>query len=442
MKKMRNQVAACIICEMLFTSTMAFMGTTYILFLRHIGLSYLQIGLINIGCIIGMNLVNTPAGAFADRYGRKASFIIGCILNFIAISAYYFASNFIGAMIVEVLAGVALAFYADSLNALIVCRAKDNGGNVNKILSKISMYNNIVMLVGGSLGAIVAKNSLGIPFLIGGVASIVAGVFAWIAVEEDKHILECSHKYSLLKTLKPWWDLIDGSVTWILPKSAEDITKSEQRIRNALRDIFWNDIIRRSYYGMKEVFANRSLLILLLMMVVISVNGQIFVKMFTPHLRSLLPSQSETPPEMSWIWAILMAGCILGGFTSYCARARRLKPLLAAFQMASAVPLIFCAMLPGLGAKVACLTVFEAIHAGIKPIMNTKKNECIANHNRATVLSAFSTLASIGSILGLLAGLLADKTSIPFTWISVGCTTTILSVILSTIFLKSKAPHS
>lgn len=390
MKKMRNQIAACIVCEMLFTATTCFMGTTYILFLRKIGLSYFQIGAINIGCVVAMNLLNTPAGAFADKYGRRTSFIIGCAINAIAIAVYYFASNFITTLIVEMMAGIGFAFYADSLNALIVCRVKDSGGNINRVLSKVSMLDNLMMLVGGSLGALIAKNNLGVPFLLGGLASASAGIFAWMMVEESEVTKECERR----------------------------------------------NLIKASYHGIKEVFANRTLLILVAMTFVLNINGQIFVKMFTPLLRPMVSSQAD----MSWIWALLMTGSIIGGFTSYCARARKLKLLLVTFQVLQGIPLILCAAFPMLGFRVGALMAFETIHTAIKPIMNTKKNDCIANHNRATVLSAFSTLASLGSILGLCAGLLADRTSISFTWISIGSTTTILSIILAALFTRSKTP--
>jgi len=65
----------------------------YVVFLFSTGLDAFQVSLVNIVFILGCLLLQLPAGAIADSWGRRKTYLASTIFNSICFLIYAFASH-------------------------------------------------------------------------------------------------------------------------------------------------------------------------------------------------------------------------------------------------------------------------------------------------------------------------------------------------------------
>jgi len=367
------------------------MGTTYILFLRKVGLTFLEIGLINIAYSLTVMFLNVPTGVIADAIGRKTSFVIGCFLNAIALTSYFFATSFLHCFLVEILAGVGMAFLSGSLVSHLVDKLKENGREkeTNKVLSLSGAINTLVSMGAGALGALIGKNDLAIPFLMCGATSFVAGIYAWHCLEEPA--------------------------------------------RNGFSKV---NMFRETISGIKKVLNSEKVFLLAMILAGSTFLFQFFIKMWAPYLKESVGSQEN----FAWIWVVFMAGAFLGNCLSYFVGTRHFLALFVS-RIFLALSLPLCILAPGLFSKVMCLSVLEISQGASGPLFNTEISKHIDSARRATVMSAVAMVSSLGSMLGLLSGVFADKFSVGVTWLSAGGLALIFFIYLGTRYLRSQNPR-
>ncbi len=387
---MRKQLRAYYWSNAIYDASICFMGTTYILFLRQLGLSFFQIGVINIAFIFVSIIFNIPTGIIADKIGRKRAFIIACLLNGAMLLSYFFAKNFLHCLIVESLAGVAYAFYQGSIMAHIVDKLHENGKEeeTSQVFSVGNMITCCLRLIGGVCGAYLGRHNLAIPFILGGIASFASGIYGFIALDEPK--IQGNGK------IKMWQETISG-----------------------IREI----VGRREIFIMVLAFSGAAFLL------------QVFIKMWSPYVRPLVVSQEALAP----VWIVFVLGNILGSIISYKIRSRKFAWFLV-FQIIACLSLVTAVFMPGFVLKIACFGILET-GFGTGALYFSELNKNFVKEKRATLLSASGTLVSFGTVAGLLAGVFADHFSIPITFVGAGIITTAFLIFAAAKFLKIKNPH-
>ncbi|MBP9761937.1 hypothetical protein KBD11_02595, partial [Candidatus Saccharibacteria bacterium] len=70
------------------TASIGLTAAMYVNFLRAHDLSFFEINLVNSTFFVTLFLCEIPTGAFADVYGRKASYVVACILTTIGMAVY------------------------------------------------------------------------------------------------------------------------------------------------------------------------------------------------------------------------------------------------------------------------------------------------------------------------------------------------------------------
>lgn len=385
--KLRKQLKAYFLAEAFLVVSMSMLGTTYILFLKQLGLSFFLIGVLNIIDIAAMLLVNVPAGVFADHYGKKKSFLVSCSLIAISLLWYYFANSFLDCAIAELLCGFGMAFYDGSLRSLMYekLEAENKSDHVNSVFSVGKGWTTMAALFAGTAGAFIGKNNLALPFLTSVLFAVISGIVAWLTISEDNQ----NHGATIKR-----------------PR-----------------------VLKQSYEGVKEVLAKRKLRYLVILALGPAFALQLFVKLWSPYIRPLVGSQAS----FSWVWAVLMLGSLAGAGINY--RIKKKYPLaLIVTQVIAALSLFGAAVALGLGGKLVFFFVYEAfaLGPGAQPLFQTELNNNIASGRRTTTVSAVSALISVGAILGMIACGLADHYSIKAVWIFASV------VILISTFINAK----
>ncbi len=135
-----------------------FFGSVMMMFIESRGLSLSDIFYIHIAYVISMALFEAPTGYFADVYGRKKSLIVGSVVQLLSIVLFIVAKSFWLFLVVEVLMGMALAFYSGAISALVYesLDADNRVSEYQKIWGKMQFYNFIVMALTAMIGSVVA----------------------------------------------------------------------------------------------------------------------------------------------------------------------------------------------------------------------------------------------------------------------------------------------
>jgi len=137
------------------------------LFYLHRGLVYSDFFVMLILIVIAMFLFEVPTGAFADRYGHKASFIAGELVGVVLTVILIFAFHKIMFYIVAVLTGLAITFYSGADETFIYESLKERKQEkkMSSVWAKTVSGGHIAAIVTTVAGAIIAKDLLEWQFI-------------------------------------------------------------------------------------------------------------------------------------------------------------------------------------------------------------------------------------------------------------------------------------
>ncbi|MDO8628341.1 MAG: MFS transporter, partial [Nanoarchaeota archaeon] len=156
-----------------------------LLFLVGRGLSLAEIGL-TVSVIYGFNLLfEYPTGIFADRFGRKKSLMIALCLYAVASLVYGSSFSLVGMLVASAVQGIAWAFQSGAREALVYDSLKQfKLHHLNKdvvgVMDAIGLVGTMVTTL---FGPWLFGVSDGLPYLLNGVAYLIAGVFLFSFVE-------------------------------------------------------------------------------------------------------------------------------------------------------------------------------------------------------------------------------------------------------------------
>jgi MFS family permease len=162
-------------------------------FLLNAGLSNAHVFLVNAGFMIGQLLFEVPTGVVADTWGRKWSFLIGCLWLAAATVLYawlgvnqatFWVFGFASAML-----GIGFTFFTGATEAWLVDELKRQGKEaaVESVLGQAQSVGGIAMLSGAVAGGFLAQwFGLPIPYLIRAFLLLVSFLTAWVVMTEQK----------------------------------------------------------------------------------------------------------------------------------------------------------------------------------------------------------------------------------------------------------------
>jgi len=123
------------------------------------GLTFSRVMILQSWFVLCVFLLEIPTGTVADYLGRKASVIIGIVVNIAAALLYSWIPNFYIFMMAEFLWAMANALFSGAEEALVYDSLKKirRENTSKKVLGKFHSYNLLGLMVGAPIGSLIAK---------------------------------------------------------------------------------------------------------------------------------------------------------------------------------------------------------------------------------------------------------------------------------------------
>ncbi len=164
-----------------------FIAPIRILYLLSFGLTFSQIGMMELAAALVIVVLEVPTGVFADLVGRKASRMVAYILSIVAFSCLSFGSTATIFIFGWALSGAADAFQSGAQDALIFDTLKSLGREKEylPLKSRFLLINTVTVILGSILGAWLYKIDHRLPwYLITVFITLSALVFSTIIEPE------------------------------------------------------------------------------------------------------------------------------------------------------------------------------------------------------------------------------------------------------------------
>lgn len=377
----RATIALFVVLSCLYVCMHGFIAGTYVTFLQAHGLDLLQVNLVNTAFFATLFVCEIPTGAFADIFGRKASFVISCIVQTGSLVMYGLATTFWGFVAAECVGAVAMTFASGAFEAWFVDELRHHGyaGKLDRIFARVSLWKRGATILAGCLGAWAGSYDLAIPWFMGAAAAIAAAAIGLVFMRESYFERK---PFSICGGMRAMKGTVAASVR----------------------------------YGIKEPAVR-----FVLMVIVVQVLAMQAINMqWQPFFKPIMPTQA-------WYGA-LWTGIMLAGAAGAWTAPRFLRAVgdersaLVWCQVAVAVAVVLCAAFaPTMGLSLAFFLVHEAGRSAMDPIKDAYLHDNIPSRERATILSFESLAHHLGGTIGLLAsGWLAVRYGMQATWAASG----------------------
>jgi MFS family permease len=349
----------------------SFIFAIYALFLRSRGLNQLQVNTVAATYFLVTFLTDVPTGAFADAIGRRISVVLGCALHAAAFILYFYSYHYWHFIAAEITDGIATTFGNGAIDAWAVDALDAAGfeGAKDRIFSRVAQIFRVGAIAGALVGAYASRVDLAIPFLLGAIAWIVAGVVGLI--------------------------LMDGPVR----------TTKQFSLRAAFAEVG-----RRTSAGTRAGFSTRAVFLLALAELISAAAWFPFWSEWQPYFLAHVGSRVEV---IGWIFCLFSIAQIAGAeVVSRMRWARDDRALYMTWNVAisSAVFLAGGLAVGRVGLAFAMFMLAQFLGGASGPVYQSWFNEQIEGDHRATLLSFGTTFATFGATAGLpVQGLILDK---------------------------------
>lgn len=351
-----------------------FIAPIRIIYLLSFGLTFSQIGLMELAAAIAIIILEIPSGIYADMFGRKKSRLIAYLLSFLAFCLLSFGSTPSIFIFGWMLSGAADAFQSGAQDALIFDTLKqlEREDEYIKMKSHFLLINTFSVVVGSLAGSYLYKVDPRLPWYLV-TLTIIISMIIFLTIKEPKF----SAKFINFKShFRSFIDSIKISLSKI------------QVIRLLLIGLF------------------------------LTLPMYVFTTLLN---QPYLISRGFDIQSLGLIFAVITgAGGIIASFT------HKIEPFLKRRTSFVLIILSFTFLLVGMGIYqskmvLVLVAIFYIVDNFKNVIIDNYMNESIDSESRATVLSVQSFINNIAiSTLFVFIGHLVDMFSINFVLIAMG----------------------
>lgn len=194
--------------------------TSYVPYLRTLGLSPSDVSLVNFGFWAALMLCELPTGIFADRFGRVRSVRVGIAAIAIGAFLYSTAGGLITSVVYEVLIGIGMSFISGALGAWIrdALQARGEEQTYESTVTRASQYRALAGLVGGLLGGLIAMHNKRLSWLCAGMVLLIAVFVAFRRMNEERAAEKDTGQTERRGPLQMSWQLLSSSreLKWVI----------------------------------------------------------------------------------------------------------------------------------------------------------------------------------------------------------------------------------
>ena len=139
-----------------------FIAPVYPLFLLRCGLDLFQINVVLAVYLVTVFVLEIPTGAFADRYGRRRSFLVSCWVRAFAYGLYARADSFADCLVAEMIDALGTTLASGALEAWAVdgVRAEGDARPADRLLARANAVSRAAVIVGVVACGYVADRSI------------------------------------------------------------------------------------------------------------------------------------------------------------------------------------------------------------------------------------------------------------------------------------------
>jgi MFS family permease len=334
------------------------------IFLLDAGLSNFEAFLANAFFTAGQVIFEIPTGIVADTFGRRVSYLLGCLTLTISTLLYLYMWSihgpFIGWAISSILLGLGFTFFSGALEAWLVdaLHATNFKGNLDGVFAKGQIVGGIAMLIGSVTGGIIAQaTTLGIPYVLRSIVLLLNFATAFFLMKDLGFKPKKAGK-PLVEMKKIFVDSLDygfkhTQIRWIMI-AAPFTTGVSFYIFYALQPFLLK------LYGDEKAYTIAGLI------AAISALAQILGGITSPYIRKLFSKRTTA----------LLTGMFL-----------------------TAIILILISFVTNFWLALVLIFLWGLLFAALLPIRQTYLNGVIPSEQRATILSLDSLMGSSGGLV-------------------------------------------
>ena len=184
-KMVKSTIRLYLLLKALSVFGISFIAAVYVTFLLSKGLNLFEVNLVNAVFFTTLFIFEIPTGAFADVFGRKASFIISCFLFSLGMFIYAASGSFLAFALAEFTSAIGNTFASGAFQAWMVDRLKHHGykGSLSAVFAKEQQIHHGVGIGAALLGAYLAdKVFLSLPWIMAGTTIFITPIISLIFI--------------------------------------------------------------------------------------------------------------------------------------------------------------------------------------------------------------------------------------------------------------------
>lgn len=368
----------------------------YVTFLLKNGLDLFEVNLVNAAYFLVIFVCEIPTGAFADIFGRKASFVLACAILACGMFVYGTSHTFLGFVWAEVILAFGSTFYSGAFKAWLVDSLRHSGyeGSCLKIFGRETAFNQIGGGVGAIAGAYLALKHPSYPWFVGGLGMATAAILALVMMREEY--------------------FVRGELSWV----------------NGVRSM--KEVVVTSFrYGVNHKAVRFILLTSLIQIYAFQALNMYWQPFFTGH--------GVSEKHLGFLLAAITVSMALGSFlVSRLESQGRERSLILLAMTYVGVMIVMAAISTTLPLILLSFLLHEVGRGFWRPISESYLQERIPSDKRATISSFCSFVPLAGGAIGLVvSGLIAQAFGIVSAWVVSG-----VVLVLGAIALRKNGKGS
>jgi MFS family permease len=346
-----------------------FFFSSDVIFFFSKGISFAQFSLLEVISSILIALCEAPTGVIADRYGRKVSVMISCVLRTAIFMVLFATANFGVIMLAYAFLGIAMTFQSGALNGWFASLCQRRGHtSLERPFLQLYNYQLAGAAGGGLLTAALAGFGAGVVVL-GAAASCFAALLVCIATPDAPVSRDTSADTE--------------------PRSAVGAVAREARA-------LWTHSREAAVY----VAGSRELRLVLVFKILVILAACGTFKTWQPIMERHFPDNALVMAGLSWA---AFVGCSMAGNWLSGALGRySVRDRLILSGALAGIPLIGAALLGSGWLALALWGIYIAFDAVKYPLLDATVHENAPDSHRSSVESLLSLVEGTLEIFGYL----------------------------------------
>jgi len=364
---------------MLFNFAMCSIVATYVTFLTSNGLNLFEVNMVNFVFFSVRLIFEIPTGAFADVFGRKASFVMSCLLMSLGTFMYALSHSFWGFAAAEGVSAVGSTFASGAFDAWLVDKLNHHGhtGERHRIFARAEFLGRVVGIASALIGSYLADIRGSLPWFLGSAIFLVTGIV---------------------------------TICWMKEEYFEKQPFSWSLGLTSMKNTFLSSV----EYGIKNKVVRFIVIVGLIQMFAVQAPNM----QWQPYFIQFVHAKRN----LGYMWVVMSSFLMIGSMIAprLLTRVKDEKKSLVICQVIAGLGILLTTLVPFL-AGIMIYMVHEIPRGMYGPLKKKYLHDNIPSKERATIASFESISPHLGGMAGLLlSGFLANTYSISLAWVTSG----------------------